>query len=1185
MSNGGTISLTYLVNNDSFNSKIADMKKNLQLLQTEVKNSAKEIDIYGSNIQNLAKKQDTIKQAIKQTEKIMDSYNKQLEKNKTALSNNQSELDNLASKKKELNSQYKQAIKMYGAESEEAQKLKEQLSQTASEYDKMKGKVETNKSNIQNYTTQLERQRTTLLDLQGQLKQTNEEIEKQGNKFTEASQKFADYSGKLEKAGVKLEEIGEVAMTAGTAILAAATGLATMAVEMDQSLATLGGQLGTTSEETEKLKEIAINLYENGFGESIDDCINDVVLLQQNLRDIGHVTDEEKEKLLEYINNIKTLFGADTAEITKALNNMMNNGVISSYAEGLDLITVGFQNGLNSAGDFLDVLYEYSPQFKKLGLSGQDALEMIKAGLDAGGYNADKMADSLKELSIRAIDGSETTKQGFEAIGLNADEMAKKFAVGGDTAKEALQQVLDSLGNMEDPIKQDAAGVALFGTMWEDSSKQAILAMGDIGDGLGEITGATEKAGEEINNSIGTQMETVMRRLKDSLADMGKALLPAVESVAEGIEDLTKFISKLNPEVVKSIAKFGAMALAFGGVTKATGSLVTGIAKGASGLSKFLKIVADTKALGSFTKALAASETATGGLISSVGGLGKAFASLGAAGAIGGAIVAVGALGVAFMKLQDNLNKNTSEFKRAADSFDDFSGRVRTNKNLFTEIFGEEIEIKFSDNFEEEVGKAKDAIQSLQDKWDEYYNNVNGMSEEQKTKDLQALESQMIADQRMLKEKLSGNLELFGDYLRKNTDMTELEIGNQQGYYTEFFDQKLKDYQDNENAIFEIKRNAINEGRELSALELQQIDELEQKNAEIVAALSGNTEDIMTSFKAWYESQRVVIEADKAQKEAYSNSVIGAYQRLAQSIHDSFAQQETDILNNKNLTVDQKQVALDALHQREQAETDFTETFGRLMDEQIQSGKSNADASYNSMQKICEGLNNGTIDVEKYGMTANEYMAMAIGKMIEGGASADDLAAAIKAIPENKRADVLAKVSGKTESEELKRTIESLKDKNIYIRTYYETHGLSNANYHYENGVAVPNRETGGSVNESGIYNTQEAGLELIDTASPSQTAYSLAKATRGELTYIPANSKVTNAAMTTLKMKSMIDEEMKSMVNLYMAEFKKELLTIMKGNSGNGDFNVTMNNPSFVDKGSENANINNIKRIIKSMK
>ena len=218
-------------------------------------------------------------------------------------------------------------------------------------------------------------------------------------------------------------------------------------------------------------------------------------------------------------------------------------------------------------------------------------------------------------------------------------------------------------------------------------------------------------------------------------------------------------------------------------------------------------------------------------------------------------------------------------------------------------------------------------------------------------------------------------------------------------------------------------------------------------------------------------------------------------------------------------------------------------------------------------------------------MTTEQYMAMAIGKMIEGGASADDLAAAIRAIPENKRADVLTKVQGKTESEELKRVIDSLKDKTIHIRTYYETHGLSNVNYHYENGVTVPNRETGGSVNESGVYNTQEAGLELIDTASPSVMAYSLGKATRGELTYIPANSKVTNAAMTSLKMESMIDKKLDSAMNLYMARLEKQLVAVMKNNGGNGDFNITMNNPNFTDKGSETANINNVKRIINSMK
>ena len=71
---------------------------------------------------------------------------------------------------------------------------------------------------------------------------------------------------------------------------------------------------------------------------------------------------------------------------------MSQNGIVDSAEEAFDVITVGFQNGLNSGGDMLDVLYEYSSQLKKLGITGQGALELIKAGLDNGAYNADKMA-------------------------------------------------------------------------------------------------------------------------------------------------------------------------------------------------------------------------------------------------------------------------------------------------------------------------------------------------------------------------------------------------------------------------------------------------------------------------------------------------------------------------------------------------------------------------------------------------------------------------------------------------------------------------------------------------------------------------------------------------------------------------------------------------------------------------
>ena len=74
---------------------------------------------------------------------------------------------------------------------------------------------------------------------------------------------------------------------------------------------------------------------------------------------------------------------------------------------------------------------------------------------------------------------------------------------------------------------------------------------------------------------------------------------------------------------------------------------------------------------------------------------------------------------------------------------------------------------------------------------------------------------------------------------------------------------------------------------------------------------------------------------------------------------------------------------------------------------------------------------------------------------------------------------------------------------------------------------------------------------------------------------------------MTSLKMESMIDKKLESAMNIQMNQLRKEIVAIMKNNfnNGNGNFNVTMNNPNFVDKGSENANINNIKRIISSMK
>ena len=110
----GRISISYVVNANEFNSNVSQMKKNMQLCNQEIKNSAKEINLYGNNIQNLSNKQKAIQQAIDQSNKIIKAYSDNIEKNKKALANNSDELQKLATKNKEANKANKDAVKTNG---------------------------------------------------------------------------------------------------------------------------------------------------------------------------------------------------------------------------------------------------------------------------------------------------------------------------------------------------------------------------------------------------------------------------------------------------------------------------------------------------------------------------------------------------------------------------------------------------------------------------------------------------------------------------------------------------------------------------------------------------------------------------------------------------------------------------------------------------------------------------------------------------------------------------------------------------------------------------------------------------------------------------------------------------------------------------------------------------------------
>lgn len=561
---------------DSASTVIKNVKKELNYLDKEYKLAEKGSKDFDKSLEGLQTKLSVLERKYQANSIKLEAYKKQLNAAKEGVSKKEEELQKLINTEGDNSIAISKTEKQLAKYRQQLEEVTRNINLTELEMKNLKDEINDTNSAINNF----------------KVEEYNKKIEEIQKNTEETTKKFKETGEKLESIGSGISKISLAGIGAGTA-------LGAMAKSAEDALSGLEGKLGVTKAEADKLREVAKSVYSNGFGESLDDCVNDLVSLQQNLRITTTMTNEQKQKTLEQISTMKTLFGAESEEITRTLNNMLQNGIIDNVQDGLDIITRGFQEGLNSGGDLLDVLYEYSPQFKKLGLDGSSSLAYIKAGLDAGAYNADKMADALKEISIRAIDGSKTTTEGFQLMGLNADEMSRKFAAGGETAKAALKETIEGLKNMQDPLEQDLAGVNLFGTMWEDSSKDAILAMSNVTTGLTNVEGATERAGDSLQDTFDFQFKKSLREVRDDLLPLGVEVLDLakeyIPTLTDAVKTVTSFLSNMDDGTKKNIVRITLFGTVLGTTTSGIGKFTKFLGSANDFIGKFTPTIEKIK--------------------------------------------------------------------------------------------------------------------------------------------------------------------------------------------------------------------------------------------------------------------------------------------------------------------------------------------------------------------------------------------------------------------------------------------------------------------------------------------------------------------------------------------------------------------------------------------------------------
>lgn len=379
--------------------------------------------------------------------------------------------------------------------------------------------------------------------------------------------KALDFSNSVNAGSVK------IGGAANATALVAGGAWAKVGADYQAAMARVQASTGASAEQMKQIEEAARAVFSSGMGESFDE----VARAMSTIKQVGGLDGKDLESATKNAMALGKTFDMDVNETARATSALMKNFGIDGQ-KAFDLIAYAAQNGANKNGDLLDTFNEYAVQYQALGFTAEQFAAHLVKGAEDGAFSIDKVGDAIKEFNIRAKDGSKSSMEAFAALGLNGQKATQMFAAGGQSAQVAFAEVVKRLSEMEDPVARNAAGVALFGTQFEDLEVKALEGFKAIQGSLPQIEGTMQQVSRAISSDLGSQLRIVSRSFMD-------LLLPAADSAAKAITEQMPKISKALAALAPQIE---ALSQAF---TKALPVITQWFNKSLSGAMSFVSFV------------------------------------------------------------------------------------------------------------------------------------------------------------------------------------------------------------------------------------------------------------------------------------------------------------------------------------------------------------------------------------------------------------------------------------------------------------------------------------------------------------------------------------------------------------------------------------------------------------------
>jgi len=530
----------------AFRKALSMSNNSLKAMREELKTVTSEFNQNDDAVEKTAKAQEILRKMQEQSEQKIQALSDAVEYQSRKYQEAQAAAD--------------QAAEAYGYASEEAIHARKAADDAASATDKYSKML---------YSAQGEANK-----LSRELEDISDSSNSSADSFDDVSDSLEDVRDRSDKASDGFTAMKGVAANLYTEGIKFVTdGLHDMydlLLESDSAVGSFAVKTGTAASDMEQYKDIINDIYESGNGESLSNVSDTMALVVQQF---GDLNDADLSDITENLFTMESYFGYDAQEQLRAVKMLMDQFGISSD-EAFSMMIQGSQQGLDKNGDLLDSINEYAVHYQQLGYDADDFFNSLANGTASGTFSVDKLGDAMKEFGIRTKDTADSTTEGFSLIGLDADEMREKFSQGGETARQATEDTLTALFQMDDQVKMNQAGVDLFGTMWEDLGAAGVKALMNVN---GNITTSKETL-EEVDkikfNGVERRTESLGRKFKTEITQ------PIFDKAMPKLESAMDYVSNNMDHIIDTIKKVGEamkIALAIGTVTKFVSSAVSGM--------------------------------------------------------------------------------------------------------------------------------------------------------------------------------------------------------------------------------------------------------------------------------------------------------------------------------------------------------------------------------------------------------------------------------------------------------------------------------------------------------------------------------------------------------------------------------------------------------------------------------